>query len=221
LLPARPTCSTCFPTVGHWRIRSPYVRIALRTKKWSVIRNDCGGRKPACKPAQPRQPQPGSHCPPLSPSPLCPALIAAHNPCRSRALAVDRSGMGVSDHEGRVGNPSDMASKGRPGVGPHFGLLPGLRFVENAGAVDAAIGPGRCAANIAGGVIEDQERRRGASHPHQDWALQWNRSPAMRDGSGRIAKSVAPSSWNPPATPPSENQRVRANVVETLAKNRT
>ena len=78
---------------------------------------------------------------------------------------VDRSGMGVSDHEERVGNPSDMASKNGSGVGSHSGLLPGLRFMEDVGAMDAAIGPGRCTSDAAGGVVEDQERRRGASNP--------------------------------------------------------
>ena len=80
---------------------------------------------------------------------------------------VDRSGMGVSDHQGRIGNPPDLASENGPGAGPHPGLLPGLRLVEDVGAMDAAIGPGRCAADGAGGAGEDQERRRGAAHPQR------------------------------------------------------
>jgi hypothetical protein len=38
-------------------------------------------------------------------------------------------------------------------------------FMEDVRAMDAAIGPGRCAADAAGRVVEDQERRRGASNP--------------------------------------------------------
>ena len=116
---------------------------------------------------------------------------------------VDGSGMGVSHLERRVGNPSDMASKNRAGVGPHSGLLPGLRFMEDLGAMDAAIGPGRCAADVVGGVIEDQERRRSIANPHEGWSLQWNGSPAMCDRAGRSPESAAPPPRNPPAASPS------------------
>ena len=81
---------------------------------------------------------------------------------------VDGSGMGVSDHEGRIGNPPDLASKNGAGVGPHSGLLPGLRLVEDVGAMDAAVGLGRCAANVAGGAVEGQEWRRGVADPQKD-----------------------------------------------------
>ncbi len=72
-------------------------------------------------------------------------LPAAQQPdgrrCR-HALATlhptDRSRMGLSHHQGRTGDPPDLASERRPREGPHPGLLPGLRAVEDAGRLDAA-----------------------------------------------------------------------------------
>ena len=70
--------------------------------------------------------------------------------------------------------------KDRPRAGAHPGLLPGVCVVEDAGPMDAAVGPGRCAAHGAGGVGQDQERRRGVAHRHQRWPLQRHSPAAVR-----------------------------------------
>ena len=155
-------------------------------------------------------------------------LPAADEPERDRSghvvetlHPVDRRGMGVSDHQRRTGNPPDLAPKDRPRAGAHPGLLPGVCVVEDAGPMDAAVGPGRCAAHGAGGTGQDQERRRGAAHRHQRWPLQRHSPAAVRYRAGRGPKSPAPPPRNYPAKTAPTNRRVRTNVVETFTQNRT
>src|SRR3984957_15792582 len=55
---------------------------------------------------------------------------------------VDRCRVGVSHQQGRVAAASGLAPETRPRAGPYPGVLFGLRDVEDAGPMDATIGPG-------------------------------------------------------------------------------
>ena len=73
-------------------------------------------------------------------------LPAAHEPDRDRSgdpvetlHPIDRGGVGLPDHQGRTGDPSDLAPEARTGQGSHPGVLPGLRALEDAGPVDASM----------------------------------------------------------------------------------
>ena len=100
---------------------------------------------------------------------LLPAAQQPHGRRRGDAVETlhptDRGRMGLSHHQGRTGDSPDLAPERRPREGPHPGLLPGLCAVEDAGRLDANCRPGRCPADAARRIGEDQKRRRGAPRP--------------------------------------------------------
>ena len=69
--------------------------------------------------------------------------------------STDRSRVGVSDHQGRTGDPPGLAPETGPREGSHPGVLCGLRVVENARPMDARGRAGRCSANPGAPGVEE------------------------------------------------------------------
>ena len=78
---------------------------------------------------------------------------------------IDRGRGGVPHPQERPADPPDLAPEGGAGAGPHPGLLPGLRAVEDAGA-DVPSRPGWATSRV--GCSRNWARSpggRGAAHP--------------------------------------------------------
>ena len=131
---------------------------------------------------------------------------------------IDRSGMGLPHQQGRIGDPSDLASYRAAGAGSHSGLLPGLRALEDAGRLDAPRRPGRRSSNFAGRTGENQKRRRGPPHSDQQRPAGQNHPAALRDRTRRRAKSAASPTRHSAPPPVTSPGRGWPNVVKTLAE---
>ena len=76
---------------------------------------------------------------------------------------TDRSGSRIQNSQERSFDPPDLAPKRRSGAGPHPGLLPGVRIVENTGRIMRAGRVGRRAATRSGRTQRDPRRGRRAA----------------------------------------------------------
>ena len=74
---------------------------------------------------------------------------------------ADRGGGRLPHPQERPLDPAHLASEGRAGAGPHPGLLPGLRTVEDTRAVAAAGGARQQPSHDPGGDRPHPEHRRG------------------------------------------------------------
>jgi len=72
--------------------------------------------------------------------------------------------------------------------GPYPGLLPGLRALEDTGAMDAAVGTGRCPTDAPGGTGQDSKRRRRPADANPARPVQRHRQSPVRDRTGRRQK---------------------------------
>jgi len=56
--------------------------------------------------------------------------------------------------------------------------------MEKLGSMDAKGGLGRCSANIAGRISQNQERGCGFAHSHKGWPTKKNGSTSLRNNAG-------------------------------------
>src|SRR5271168_636444 len=120
--------------------------------------------------------------------------------------------MGLPRHQGRIGDPSDLAPERGPRQGPHPGLLLGLRLMEDAGRLDEEFGPRRRATNAARRNDATEKRRyhadraRPPRRPHTPGYV------ALRHGTQRRPSSTPSASRAASATPPPPRGQGGSNV---------
>ena len=135
-------------------------------------------------------------------------LSAAEQPERYRCQdalealhPIDRSGMGVSHHQGRTRSASDLASQRGPCTGTHSGLFLGLCDVENTRRLDEPQRAGRRSTEPVGRVLQDQVQRHHAADPHRG-GRNTRAMSAMRNRTRCRAETAPPSTRIDPAKTP-------------------